>query len=91
MNRVVARQFTDCLVANVQFSPNVHLKFKKCQNYMQIRLSLVDLRASSDRASTAAASLASKIQMGPRAIPSVIASDAAAAATWSERHKYKSM
>ena len=44
------------------------------------------LKARSDRASAAAASLASKIQMGPRAIPSVIASDAAAAATaaWSE-------
>ena len=47
------------------------------------------VRARSDRASTAL--LVSKIQMGPRAIPSVIASDAAASAAWSEWHKYKSM
>ena len=51
------------------------------------------LRARSDQASAAAASLASKIQMGPRVIQSVIASNAAAtaAAAWSEWHKYKSM
>ena len=52
-------------------------------------------KAHSDRAAAAAsasvASLPSKIQMGPRAIPSVIASDAAVTAAWSEWHKYKSM
>ena len=49
------------------------------------------VRVRSDQASAAAsvASLVSKIQMGPRAIPSGIASDATA--TWSEWHKYKSM
>ena len=45
------------------------------------RYCLTMLRARSDRASASAASLASKIQIGPRAMPSVIASDAATAAT----------
>ena len=46
----------------------------------------VSLRARSDRASAsvAASSLASKIQMNPRAIPRVITSNATVAVAWSE-------
>ena len=83
----------------------MYLMIWECKNVSKLQviskgsriLQLVfgSLRANSERASAvalaSAASLVSKIQMGPRAILSIITSDTTAAAAWSEWHKYKSM